>query len=79
LSSVLCFYRVSRSTLHAFVSCLSQVPTQSINEAVGALYGDDCEDILNELFPQNDQLTMAHFIEVYKILDGILNDTSVDE
>ena len=76
---MLCCYRVSRSTLHAFVSCLSQVPTQSINEAVGAVYGDDCEDILNNLFPQNDRLTMAHFIEVYKILDGIHNDTRVDK
>ncbi len=72
---------LSRVALHVarLFFCLSQKPTDSIHDTVGSADDEEVEGILNELFPENDQLTMAHFIEVYKILDGILNDTSVDE
>ena len=66
----------------AYLRLMPQMPTQQINIIVRSLADDDDDDktgIVRTLFPDSDQLSMAHFIAVYKILDGILNDTNVDD
>ena len=64
------------------MSCL-QKPTLSIHAAIMSQCDEieDAEQTFKELFPSEGegQLTMGHFIEVYKILDRIHNNTSTDE